>query len=1540
MFFENLILIIATLLLMIMSIDWKNLRTINGSQQTGFEELCCQLARLETFPNNSKFYRIEAPDAGVECYWKLADEKEIAWQAKYFLSSPQENQWNQINKSVKTALDKHPNLSKYIICLPINRQDPRIEDQNWFMDRWNDKVRDWQQLANDKGMSVEFDYWGESEIWERLSRPENRGRNYFWFDKELFDQTWFERQIKPNIANVGERYSPKLNFELPIAMNFDGLARTQEFFERMESHFIEIKKSFDKSNTNKASELSPEKFNSINDLLKQLQQLVFEKRKDFANSLALDEIKTKCSEGSIIADAIYRILEQKDFELKREAEEKRKKENFKNANDYNPDNFGYEKHYLWEIRYKFSELGEFANSDEAKLSNTSALLLTGVAGNGKTHLFCDIAEQRLQKKLPTILLLGQHFSNSNEPWSQILSSLSLNCTRDQFLGALEASAQAENSKALILIDALNESDNRNIWKNHLAGILETLSKYKWISLAVSVRTTYEKAVIPDGIIPDKTIKVEHFGFGEKTFEAADFFFKEYGIKAPSIPLLNPEFQNPLFLKIFCNSIKNLGLSEIPKGLQGINSIFSFFIDSMNKKISEKLGFDEREKQVNKAVENLVDAMIKKGVPYLLRSEAKEIVSKIHIAQRYEDTLFYYLWSEGLLSEDIKYNLTGNRQDFEIVRFTYEKLTDNLIAKRLLERFLDKNNPEKSFSPTATLGKYFVDESTGFQNQGLIEALFTQIPETLGKELFEIVPQIKDWHYITKTTFIQSLMWREPTAIFDSSKEFVNKHILQDEEYHYKFLDALLTISSNPQHKWNADFLNQHLRRFEMAERDAWWSIFLHEHYRNEEYSAIERIINWAWSSSDKSHIDNESIRLCGVTLAWFLTTSNRFIRDRNTKALVALFTDRISILKKVIEQFLDVNDLYVLERLFAVAYGCSMRSEDNKAIAELAQSVYEWIFKDEKPIPHILLRDYARGVVEIALYRKLNLKIDIRKIRPPYKSDFPENIPTKQELKGSYYSKDYDSVGEIAKSNIYWSVMEEMGDFSRYIIDSEFHKWRNRKLSEPLPEKIVVDEFESNLTKKQKVAYEKLKRVQENIKIYKESDRKTRLEMFNGTFTKKQLKNAEDIYQEKVRITLGKSKEEVFNQIVIPYFKNEGSLRDYVFDAQLAKNWILQRVYGLRWTPELFGEFDRWLNYNSSSHRSAHKVERIGKKYQWIALHEFMAYVADNFQYGDSWSSIDEKYVGAWQEYRRDIDPSSLLEKTKANFYLDTHYSWWFPEKYNYKKSEQDVEKWLRISDDLPKVESLIQVTNPKDNSVWLNLDSYFEWSERNLLEEETGILKLRIWYNLSSYLVKNEDFKEVLDWAKEQNFSRLQMPDTTYGNSQMFLGEYYWSPAYEYFNIPYFHHDGWTRYWDKKIPKEILLTAEEYSHENGGYDCSVGSEDGFRLKLPTKFIIEKMNLNWNGVEGHFFDTDGELVVFDPSVKEKGNISLLIRKDKLQKFLNENNLSIFWTLRGEKLSYDENIYRTKGIRPLEVSGVYTIEDNKIAGTQNVSFEND
>jgi hypothetical protein len=82
---------------------------------------------------------------------------------------------------------------------------------------------------------------------------------------------------------------------------------------------------------------------------------------------------------------------------------------------------------------------------------------------GKTHFLCDLAAKRLNTNLPTILLMGQRFLQAGDPWTQALQQLDLvRLSAEKFIGSLEAAAQASNSRALLMIDALNEGAGRSI----------------------------------------------------------------------------------------------------------------------------------------------------------------------------------------------------------------------------------------------------------------------------------------------------------------------------------------------------------------------------------------------------------------------------------------------------------------------------------------------------------------------------------------------------------------------------------------------------------------------------------------------------------------------------------------------------------------------------------------------------------------------------------------------------------------------------------------------------------------------------------------------------------------------------------------------------------------------------------------------------------------------------------------------------------------------------------------------------------------------
>lgn len=96
----------------------------------------------------------------------------------------------------------------------------------------------------------------------------------------------------------------------------------------------------------------------------------------------------------------------------------------------------------------------------------------------------------------------------------------------------------------------------------------------------------------------------------------------------------------------------------------------------------------------------------------------------------------------------------------------------------------------------------------------------------------------------------------------------------------------------------------------------------------------------------------------------------------------------------------------------------------------------------------------------------------------------------------------------------------------------------------------------------------------------------------------------------------------------------------------LAQLWVTKRAHDYGWSTDLFGEFDSRIG--SGRGRRHKQMERIGKKYQWLALYELLARMADNLIYDSGYSDDVHEYYGPWQIGKRNIDPSLLILKPKT----------------------------------------------------------------------------------------------------------------------------------------------------------------------------------------------------------------------------------------------------------------------------------------------------
>ncbi|HDL5375000.1 TPA: hypothetical protein PXB36_002605, partial [Mannheimia haemolytica] len=237
---------------------------------------------------------------------------------------------------------------------------------------------------------------------------------------------------------------------------------------------------------------------------------------------------------------------------------------------------------------------QILNSSELSLFNGKVLVLTGQAGSGKSHLLGDFVQKRQNSGKYSLLLLGQDFTEKSNAWNQILSKqLNLNITPEVFLSALDSIGEMQKERVILAIDALNEGEGKSLWNNQLNGLIELVSQYPNIGLVLSVRDSYQDIIFNKLNIKnqDKLCYIKHTGFIDNEFEAIQIFFPYYGLQLPSIPLLNPEFSNPLYLKLFCESLKYQGETCVPKGHKGFNHIVKSYLDGIEKRICEQIEQD-------------------------------------------------------------------------------------------------------------------------------------------------------------------------------------------------------------------------------------------------------------------------------------------------------------------------------------------------------------------------------------------------------------------------------------------------------------------------------------------------------------------------------------------------------------------------------------------------------------------------------------------------------------------------------------------------------------------------------------------------------------------------------------------------------------------------------------------------------------------------------------------------------------------------------------------------------------------------------------
>jgi len=1320
------------------------------------------------------------------------------------------------------------------------------------------------------------------------------------------NQDWFQEQCKSSIHDLGKRYTPELNVKLEVSEIFEGIGRTEEFKKKstkLFDHFLIKGKKVLKN--------QPEVKESLECLENTFDKLetLFHKV-DFlgTTSIPVNEFDDLLNEAHSSVQQIYNyyIIEERKVQ--------------KEKNDYQYYyKHGSELRNIREFEHELSSIQNLIHGSSFKLANNPFLLLDGEAGIGKSHLIGDIVSRRINKEHESVFLLGQHFVTEEDPWTQIFKRLQINSKSDDFLRKLNQRAEESGRRIVLFIDAINEGKGNYFWNEFVKSFINEIKKYEWLGLVLTIRTSYKDLIFPEEEMSNiDIVQHHHYGFRNIEYEASKLFFDNYKIELPNVPLLHPEFQNPLFLKLFCEGISKAGLTRIPDGLQGITSIINFFIKNVNIVLSKpkKVGYSDSLNLVQKSIYALIKCKVDNQLRYVPYELAHEVVNKSISSFIDKKNFIDDLITEGVLSKN---RFWKEENDYEEgVYLAYERFEDHLTVQYLLEQYSEL---KKEFSEDGKLHNYVKDENAIYRYKGLIEAFSIQVPEKNGYEFYTLVSDLKDKYPIVES-FVESLLWRKVETINEESKKYVNEHVFSYQGTHDYFWETILAVTGIPNHFFNAHFLHNHLIQFSLPERDANWTQLLR--YKYDDESSVKRLIDWAWSETDKSHILDDSILLSSITLAWFHTSTNRKLRDSSTKALICLLQNRLDVLLVLLKMFKEVNDPYVYERLFAVAYGCVLRTGQRQKIKELSEYIFKTVFSDPTSvIPHILLRDYARGAIEFAHYIGIKLSFDLSMVRPPYQSIWPEEIPSREEMEEKF---DNDKYWDI------WHSVMGVEDFARYTIgtNSGSSEWSGCKKGEtPVDREQVFKNFKNELNPEQLDLLNSLDPIitEESDEGLSVGDSVINFKTAVGRKTEEELIQIRDDFKKSLSTEILSE----YEKEVEPFLDHNHNIINTgeYFDLRVAQRLIFSKVIELGWNPELHLSFDK---ENHSRSRSASSNERIGKKYQWISYYEYMALLSDNFIKQERWGEKKENpYQGPWDPYVRDIDPTLLISETGSYDDEQPQDFWWVNSKiFNWDCTN---ESWVNDSSVLPNMAEIIQVQDDKGDE-WLVLEGYPSWSEpKKIGEEKWDQPHKELWCHIRSYLVKNDEFTSFKDWAVEQEFMGRWMPESG-DRYEMFSREYYWSPAQDYFMTEYYGGSEWTSVHDKKTGKhiaEVNVTAQGFLWEE---EFDKSKEETISFLKPSTIIHKGMDLKYSQREGEFIDSSKVVQCFAPNVYYNSKSYLLVRKNSFLKFLNENNLKVVWTVLGEKQIIGGRSFETDYPGRLEISGAYYFDKEELKGKFN------
>lgn len=1510
------------------NINWDKLKPYSGDTKKSFEELCYQIVS-EKFKNDILNGAIltsiddSGGGDGVEFYLTYENGDIYGWQAKFFANNRlnEGGRKEQIKKSLQTAYDKHPNIKKWFLCSKGNLTP---DEKNWFDNDLQNSVKNGKTVLP-LNHNIKLIHWGESELLNYLQDYSNIYR--FFFYEKILSFEWFKNRYKidENRRQIKHKYMSKIHIQTDIDNEIIKILGNKRLAiilkNEIEIHrLLDDQKSYQKDYCILFNE-------NINDLY---QELLNKFREEVnINKYLIDNCVNRLF-------TLINLLEDKDI-LNSKKEINLLKEDIKIAKDISIKcrNFIYSDIYFETIKKDnenktnpFNKFNITFNNAVSSLEwcfkvfellDENELHISGDAGMGKTHVSFNIYEdQIINQEEPAIFIFAKEISIEDNLENQLKNILSIptDWSFDDFLGALEICARVYKVKIPIIIDGLNESTHwSSVWKNGLEKFILKVKQYLHIVLITTYRSSYEDQLFTNKYFEyDDKWKLKKYinGFEGLNWKAIERYFEYYKIKLENHSNAIGYFKHPLHLKIFCETKNHKRTEEVKVSFKNedLFDVFDEYIKRSNnnitaslKELDPKYNNDFTEKKLLQLSKYFWENNTR-GMP---RSEKLFRDDELRIFEG-ENLLIYRDWNIDNDKEEIQftYDLLGGYLISKYLIQSYQeyypiiKVSSNNWIVKVAKAFSDEYIPERatdlcyeSFKKTSIL------INTVISNKVALEKFITS--REFRKRLLEFKTEHPLYDDILRTitiliikkanVFLFNILENKRARKYSTESlfEINSKFIKENEELINNFLEdefisnseQLLNLSKqiefDTEHPLNFHFWSDLLKKLSMSERDLLWSEYIrknHSWYRDSYFTKF--VNNFEKACIEQKEISNR-VHIGAKKVMWVFTTNIKRLRDGATRALYYYARRYPKEFLDLLKYSIDINDPYVMERMLAVTYGLAMARQNDfndesyrKVYLPLyAKFLFDNIFSSEAKYPttHILARDYAKRTIDIALIHHSSLLTN------------PEKKLIKYTLK-DYSHKEWGTIPNYKELKYRFGTPIHM-DFENYTI-GRLVEGRSNYDSENKEYKLILSQ------------------------IY------WRMYNLGYLFTK-------------------------FGEI----------------DKQIGD--------------------DSWRNSNNES---AGKIDRYGKKYSWIAFYEMAGYRSDlgllkKWENEDELRTSDtdidpsfplelrkynlfeeinknnflgdlEKEAETWYSNDKDLDINDYI---KLNSHLGTNEkNDWFLLKGSISqkdKEDQTRDVTIGINAILVDIEEYKKIKNLTDNyhdysfDYLQNIEDYYIYDGEmhwcDLIPNNYSI-DFKISYNYNNVERIKKELKIFNNGIElsEVEFVELEKKEKEYledvwdkiNNDDFKL------------NISLLHNNDDER--TKKIAESMGFTTKYVDityivQENDSIEINLettifrNSWESYHSEIissgetivPSKNISNNLGIHLKPQSSNLYNQNGEIIStsfkFGEDFDNKSTFTY-IRKDYLEKYLEEKNKRLIW------LVWTEKRYFPNGVKKLSYSG--------------------